>query len=163
MTKNDAPYNQKVTDTLWLEDARALSRYRSLLEVSRFQSWETFSVSEAEELIRANNSIKPWCVGRWYQWAIRVDGKLVGDVGTFVEERKWKRTMKIGYSLDPQFQGKGLMTRALLELFDGARAEQIEVIEAWTDPRNHASIRLLERLGFQKEAEVLNSAFLKGE
>ena len=74
------------------------------------------------------------------------------------------RRLEIGYILAPSHQRRGLMTEALQALvaycFDELRTHRIE---AMISPDNRASIRLVERLGFQGEGGPLRDYWRVGE
>jgi RimJ/RimL family protein N-acetyltransferase len=73
---------------------------------------------------------------------IEYQGRVVGKAGFY-------RFPDIGYILAPDLWGQGLVAEALAPII--ARAFEVaglERITADVDPRNHASIRLLEKLGF---------------
>jgi RimJ/RimL family protein N-acetyltransferase len=91
--------------------------------------------------------------GAVHAWAIadRGDDALIGTATLHSLQREQGRA-EIGYSLVPERQGRGLAAEALRLLlahaFDGL---QLRRLEADVDPRNLASCRLLERLGFRRE------------
>ena len=72
--------------------------------------------------------------------------------------------VEVGCTLKKTFQGKGYATEALTAMvnyfFTILKKHRIV---ASIDPRNTASIRLIERLGFRKEAHFKESYFLRGE
>jgi len=74
------------------------------------------------------------------------------------------RQREIGWSIHPDAQGRGLATEGGAEMlrlgFDGSGLHRIV---AGSDPRNVASIRVMERLGMHREALFTESEFLKGE
>ncbi|MBI2780568.1 MAG: GNAT family N-acetyltransferase [Chloroflexi bacterium] len=71
---------------------------------------------------------------------------------------------EIGWSVHPDFQGLGFATegaRAMLRLgFDVAGLHRIA---AECDPRNTASIRVMEKLGMRREALLVEAELIKGE
>ena len=70
---------------------------------------------------------------------------------------------EIGYDLGTAHWGKGYMTEALqAALLYGFGKMELNRIEAIVYPENTASLRLLERLGFQKEG-LLRQSFRHGE
>jgi RimJ/RimL family protein N-acetyltransferase len=74
------------------------------------------------------------------------------------------RQGEVGWSLHPSAQGRGLATegaRAMLRL--GFEEAGFHRITAGSDPRNTASIKVMERLGMRREATLVDSWFLKGE
>jgi RimJ/RimL family protein N-acetyltransferase len=89
------------------------------------------------------------------QFAVVHDGRAVGSIGLSVNETS--RNGHIGYWCAPSARGGGVTTRALRLLcrhgFDDLRLERLELI---TDPDNHASQRVAEKVGFRREG-VLRS------
>ena len=60
---------------------------------------------------------------------------------------------ELGYVLDPARWGQGLVPEALTPILQfGFERMSLHAIEAWVHPDNHASIRVLAKLGFIKEA-----------
>ncbi len=75
--------------------------------------------------------------------AVVVDGRVVGNVGSFVDP-EFQRT-EVTYWIDREHWGRGIATRALRALL----AERKErPIYARTAADNHASIRVLAKCGF---------------
>lgn len=74
---------------------------------------------------------------------IELDGAAIGKVGC-------RRVPKIGYILHPDFWGKGYAREALAAVIPHVFTHfDVPAIKADIDPRNAASIRLIERLGFE--------------
>lgn len=143
-------------------DAGPLAAYRSVPEVSRYQTWTSFDLAQAEALIEEMASVEPG-PGQWYQLAIEARGELVGDLGYLIDQRE-HATARIGYSLDPAHQGQGLATEALVVFLDWAfPAHRLHRVIASVDPRNTRSSALLERLGFRREAHHVEALWFKGE
>lgn len=71
---------------------------------------------------------------------------------------------EFGYVLGKSYWGKGYMQEAMRPfanaLFD---AFELHRLEAKLDPRNQASARLLERLGFTREGVLRENCISKGE
>ena len=141
---------------LTLVDADAFFRYRSLPEVCRFQSFQPKTHSEVEAFLRDNTCELPDVLGTWRQIAVcLLDGTLIGDVGLHTLD-EWQ--LEIGYTLAPDHQGKGYATEAVAAVLRQAFAVwNKHRVTASVDPENHASIRLLERLGFRLEAHFRKS------
>jgi [ribosomal protein S5]-alanine N-acetyltransferase len=77
--------------------------------------------------------------------------EVVGTVSLFNHMAAHRRA-EIGYALRPDHHGRGLMHDALLAVVGWAFSElKVNRLEADIDPRNLASARSLERLGFQRE------------
>ncbi|MFZ3579602.1 GNAT family N-acetyltransferase [Virgibacillus sp. DJP39] len=86
--------------------------------------------------------------------AIRYDGKLVGTTG--FNNLNWSsRIAHIGYWLGPDYQGKGIMTRATSSLLDYAFTDlQFNRVEIRAAFENTKSRSIPERLGFVKEGQI---------
>ena len=65
------------------DDLAVLCAYRSLPEVARFQSWDTFGPEDGARLIAEQSCREPNIPGTWLQLAIvRADsGEMIGDCG----------------------------------------------------------------------------------
>jgi RimJ/RimL family protein N-acetyltransferase len=88
-----------------------------------------------------------------FQWgvALKTGDVIIGTTTLFqLDERN--RRAEIGYILNRRFWGAGYMNEALRALLEFAFEKMdLRRIEADVDPRNAASVRALERLGFQRE------------
>ena len=81
----------------------------------------------------------------------RADHTLVGTCSLF-HFHVASRRAEIGYALGRPYWGAGYMLEALQALLHYAfQTLDLNRLEADIDPRNPASARTLERLGFQKE------------
>jgi ribosomal-protein-alanine N-acetyltransferase len=98
-------------------------------------------------------------------WAINLknDPKLIGTIGFWRIIKEHFRA-EIGYLLHPDYQGKGIMQEALEEVLDfGFRTLKLHSIEANVNPNNLASIKLLERNRFIKEAYFKENYYYDGK
>ena len=96
-----------------------------------------------------------WRTNAGHQFAITQDGVVVGSIGMSVNEDL--RRGRIGYWCAKEARGRGVTTRALRTLCRWAFDElDLERLELMTDPDNHASQRVAEKVGFQREG-VLRS------
>lgn len=91
------------------------------------------------------------------------DDALIGTCLLFHINRQCRRA-EIGYELRSDAWGRGYMHEALLALVRLGFAElALNRIEADIDPRNVASARSLERLGFTKEGHLRQRWIVDGE
>jgi RimJ/RimL family protein N-acetyltransferase len=91
------------------------------------------------------------------------DGLLLGECSLFNLVPQCRRA-EIGYALAFEAWGKGYMNEALTALLDFGFAElSLNRVEADIDPRNRASAKSLERLGFQKEGHLRERWVVAGE
>jgi ribosomal-protein-alanine N-acetyltransferase len=142
-------------------DLAAFQAYRALPEVGRYQGWSPMSDGEAAEFLSRMEAAPFFTPGEWVQLAIgEPDGTLAGDIGIFLAADSGHA--EIGFTLAPAAQGRGLATAAVREALDLVFAGTgIAEVHAVTDERNAPSIRLLERLGFQRKQR--RDAVFKGE
>lgn len=98
-------------------------------------------------------------------WAIATPGddRLIGGVTLFAIDPAHRRA-EIGYALAPPHWGHGHARAALAAVighaFDGMGLQRLE---ADIDPRNEASCRLVERLGFRREGLLRERWHVAGE
>lgn len=101
----------------------------------------------------------------YINWAIaqKEDNKLIGMIGFFRMQPENFRG-EIGYILNPNFHGKGIMKEASDEAIKfGFEKMNFHSIEAVIDPKNVASEKLLQKLNFEKEAHFKENFFYKNE
>lgn len=145
-------------------DAEAMFALYSDPRVMRFWSFPPWTErSQAEQyLARAWAQME---VGEIFPWAIadRDSNTLIGALTFFSLHREQKR-LEIGYSLSPDWQGRGLAAEALrCAITFGFDTVGLVRIEADIDPRNLASGKLLERLGFVREGLLRKRWRVNGE
>jgi RimJ/RimL family protein N-acetyltransferase len=88
---------------------------------------------------------------------------VIGDVGIHFLGPE-NNQVEIGYTLDKRYRGHGYMTEALSEIIDYlVHSLNKHRIIASIDPINLDSMRLVERLGFRKEAHFKESLFFHGK
>ena len=79
------------------------------------------------------------------------DGVLIGTCTLFAISEQCRRA-EVGYAMASHAWGKAYMDEALRALLNYGFSElKLNRVEADIDPRNEASARSLERLGFKKE------------
>ena len=103
--------------------------------------------------------------GTMMKWGIAMleDDKVIGTATLFNLELSNGRA-EIGYAQNRARWGQGLMHDALQSLLDYAfNRLELRRLEADVDPRNAASIRTLERLGFQREGFLRERWHVNGE
>lgn len=95
--------------------------------------------------------------------ALRSDDTLIGSVTLFHLDFTHRRA-EIGYALGRPYWGKGYMQETLKAVLSYAfEVLDFHRIEADVDPRNAASIRAVERLGFQREGYLRERWQVNGE
>ncbi len=103
--------------------------------------------------------------GASFSWALRLKeaDKLIGTFN-FWNIRKEHYRSEIGYTLHPNYQGKGLMLEALTAALDfGFSTLCFHSVEANVNPANLKSIKLLESSNFVKEAHFKENYYYDGK
>ena len=91
------------------------------------------------------------------------DSQLIGQCTLFSLSAQSRRA-EVGYSMRADAWGQGHMHEALCALLDHGFGEmQLNRVEADIDPRNAASARSLERLGFAREGLLRERWIVAGE
>lgn len=95
--------------------------------------------------------------------AIDVDGEAIGSIGLELHTDIERCSAEVGYWLSEQHWGKGIMTAAL-RVFTTFAFEQFDLTRLYAVPfvRNVASVRILEKTGYQREGLMRRSAIKDG-
>jgi len=113
-------------------------------------------ISETDERFKQRELLK-WAI------ALRATDQLIGCATIFRPDFTHRRA-ELGYILGRRHWRQGYMLEALHALLTYAFTElQLHRLEADVDPRNAASIRTLERLGFQREGYLRERWQVNGE
>ena len=145
-------------------DAAPLFRIFSDDEVVRFWSVGAWTeMAQAEKMIE--EAMAAYQKGGLSRYAIALadTGELIGicNLRGFFEQN---RRCELGYALGSASWGRGYAFEALEALLGHAfSALDMNRIEADIDPRNDASARLLERLGFRQEGYMPERWIVHGE
>jgi ribosomal-protein-alanine N-acetyltransferase len=145
-------------------DLSALYEIFSHPEVMRY--WASPPWTEPEHaVLKLEDAQEGYLTGSALQLGIerRFDHALVGTCSLFHFNFPSRRA-EVGYALGRPFWGSGYMHEALQALLDYAfHTLDLNRVEADIDPRNSASARTLERLGFQREGHLRERWIVSGE
>ncbi|MRN56116.1 GNAT family N-acetyltransferase [Paenibacillus monticola] len=147
-------------------------------EKDRYDIYELYSnedvvkYMEFEPFVTVEDAVNEM---QWYQkifreqsglrWMIEdsESNKVIGTCG-FLNYEKIHNRIEMGYDLTPKFWGKGIMTEVMKCIMDfGFLTMKLNKIETKVEPKNEASIRLMNRLGFHKEGVLRQHEFEKGK
>lgn len=138
----------------WLTaaDAPALYDIFSHPDVARYWSTPAYTeLRQAEELVDEIHDF--FAAGTLFQWGVAERGtdRVIGTT-TLWQIDAGNQRAEIGFALARDRWGQGYMLEAL-RTFLGWCFDELDLrrIEADVDPGNAGSLRLLERLGFQRE------------
>ena len=146
-------------------DLEAFSAYRSDPDVAKYQSWELpYKMDQAFLFLADINRFKPGTPGEWYQLAVERQGQpgIIGDVA-FQINRDDPLQAEIGFTFDRSFQNQGYATEAVKNLLNFLFTQMnLHRVVAICDVENHASVRLLERIGMRREGHFIENVWFKG-
>ena len=145
-------------------DADDLFALQSDTRVMRY--WSHPAWTEREQAVRRIEQLeRDRETSEFYSWAVTQNGSdaLIGTVSLFAIHREQRRA-EIGYALSSALWGRGYATEMLRPAIDFAFTTlDLERLEADIDPRNEASCRLIERVGFVREGLLRERWRVAGE
>ncbi|WP_163322924.1 GNAT family N-acetyltransferase [Draconibacterium mangrovi] len=140
-------------------DKHAILKYRSDAEANKYQGWIPKTINDVETFF-GKLSAEFNVPDTWFQLAVveKNNNELIGDIGIhFIDEQQ----VELGYTIAKHKQGLGFATEAAKAVIDHLFGElKKHRITASIDPENIASVALLEKLGFRKEAHFRESLLL---
>jgi RimJ/RimL family protein N-acetyltransferase len=144
------------------DDAAAMHRIMSNPVAMRY--WSTPPHAEIDQTERWMASMVEADPAACDDFIVTLDGALIGKLGAW-------RLPEIGFLIDPAHWGHGYAFEALAAYIDRRRALGSTELTADVDPRNFASLRLLDRCGFvethrakgawQVGSELCDSTYLR--
>ena len=167
-------------EALELSDVQDVFEIFSDSKVMRYWSRPPMQeTAEAEELV--TDAIEAFAKGTSFRWGVRARENALGNPSDAARERahppiigtvslfhldEQNRRGEIGYALNSAYWGRGLMHEALMAVVAYAFDQNgldLGRLEADLDPRNAASLRSLERLGFVREGLLRERWIVAGE
>lgn len=143
-------------DAIWntIDSQREhLGRWLPFVEMTTERAFTEFYVTTAVE--GAARNLEP-------QFVIRVDGVFAGLVG-FRSTDRFNRRTEIGYWISKEFEGRGLMTRAVIALVNLAFSDLgMNRVQIRCATGNDRSRRIPIRLGFRLEGVERDGELLSG-
>jgi RimJ/RimL family protein N-acetyltransferase len=83
-------------------------------------------------------------------------GQLIGDIRIYFLDGDFQ--VEIGYTISLDYQGNGYAVEAVKAVIEYLFSDLMKHrVTASVDPDNKKSIRLLEKIGFRKEAHFIKS------
>lgn len=101
---------------------------------------------------------------RWWLCPRNESHTLIGSIGLTAIARGPFQNAMLGYAIDKQLEGQGLMREALLAIIEHAFSPKIHLhrVQANVRPENLRSLRLLESLGFEREGFAKDYLYING-
>ena len=133
-----------------------------IVELTAFAAPKDLAAAREELLTYA---VRNFQASTGIRWGIVLKGQpdLIGPLGfdQWVKESGYHA--RVGYDLRKEYRRRGLMTEAMTAILDwGFDALRLNKVEALTDPRNVASMRLLEKLGFHRDGVLRENTYFEG-
>lgn len=129
-----------------MEDLQDLFEYLSDPKVVEFEPYKPMSMEETKENLE-------WRIGTEEMIAMELKSthKMIGNV--YLGKREFE-ALELGFVLNRKYWGNGYATEGCKALMRQAFSNGIHRIYAECDPVNVNSWRLLEALGFRREAHL---------
>lgn len=135
--------------------------YADDAEWARFLPLPTPYTREHSEQFVARQLLLPW--DQHPSWAIEHEARVVGGINLRFSENE--RIGEVGYAVARRVWGSGLATEALCSVIDAAfsACPELARIRATADPRNGASLRVMEKAGMRREGTLRKNRYTRGE
>lgn len=119
---------------------------------------------QRERLVKALADMAAGALLRWWLQPLDDDSTLAGHIGLSQIARGPFQNAMLGYAIDADCQGQGLMREALQAIIEHAFSPSVHLhrIQANVRPENGRSVRLLQRLGFEDEGLAREYLFIDG-
>lgn len=133
------------------EDLQDLYEYLSDGEVLKYEPYLPMNLEEtkAELAVRIGSD-------EMIAVELKADHKLIGNV--YLGKREFE-SLELGYVFNKAYWGRGYAREACHGLIEKAFSEGVHQIYAECDPCNQNSWRLLEWLGFSREAHFCQNVY----
>ena len=139
-------------------DADAISDYSQDDEYAFFMLPGQF---DRAALARRLAASRPW--NEHVAFAIVADGQVIGEVALSIDHANG--IADLGYGVARTHWGRGIATEAAQATIDYGFTAFADLAKVWAhvDPCNAGSVRVLEKLGMQREAWLRSHAVRRGE
>ena len=133
------------------EDVQDLFEYLSDKEVVKYEPYKPLTFDETKENLE-------WRIGTDEMIAVELKNshKMIGNV--YMGKRDFE-ALEIGYVFNRNYWGYGYATESCKALIQQAFSNGVHRIYAECDPNNNSSWKLLESLGFQREAHFRKNVY----
>lgn len=133
------------------EDIQDLFEYLSDKEVVKYEPYKPLTFDETKENLE-------WRIGTDEMIAVELKNshKMIGNV--YMGKRDFE-AVEIGYVFNRNYWGNGYAAESFKALIQQAFSNGVHRIYAECDPNNKNSWKLLEALGFQREAHFRKNVY----
>ena len=146
-----------------LDDSNEIFIIRSNDDIMRYMDVPRhYSISDSKKLIQSIE--ESYINEKGINWAIiqKQSNVFLGYIG-FIRITSEHCRAELGYALKPEYWGKGYMYEAINRLVKfGFEEMKLHSVEANVNPMNERSKKVLERVGFKKEAYFRENYLFNG-
>lgn len=132
-------------------DLQDLYEYLSDAEVVKYEPYQPMNMSEVE-----NNLDWRISTDEMIAVELKANGKMIGNV--YLGKRDFE-SLEIGYVFNKEYWGKGYAKESCSALIQQSFKNGVHRIFAECDPQNSNSWKLLEALGFTREAYLKQNIY----
>ena len=145
-----------------MDDAQAIVKYANNKKIwrnLRDAFPHPYTLSDAEDFLNKVTVQEPECV-----FAISTKAEAIGGIGMVIGEDVHRYAAELGYWLAEPFWNQGIMTHAV-KLITEYAFMNLNLYRIYAEPYegNDASVRVLEKAGFQYEGRLRTSAYKDGK
>jgi len=129
---------------------------RRLLLDPRIQAWlappplEPLSASDVDNLLQRD--IQHWRTHGFGPWLVHERGAFRARIG--LRRSEVLNAVELAWAVTPESWGRGIATRTARAALELAAERSLGQVVAFTTPGNHASLRVMERLGMRRQGEI---------
>ena len=146
------------------KDIESIYRFYSDRESLKYIARDLFT--KIEKAVEKVNLFQKYYEERkaiWWTFNQKPKDEFIGFGGLF-EISKESNKAEIGYGLLPEYWGNGIMSEVVEKLVDfGFNEMKLHKIYGRITPGHNASIRILEKFGFQKEGVLRDDEFAQNK
>jgi ribosomal-protein-alanine N-acetyltransferase len=143
------------------KDENDLHVWASNVNVTRFINWDRHrNMEDTREFLKIVLELTERNSLIFMAVALKSTRQVIGSVGIFQRSDLSRYTLELGYCLGEEWWGKGYMMESCLAIMDYGflTMPYLERIEANCVVPNHASRKLMEKIGMQREGILRNFA-----
>ncbi|MCU0104605.1 GNAT family N-acetyltransferase [Acholeplasma vituli] len=127
------------------EDLSNIHAYASDEDTTKYMLWGPNTLEDTQDFLNYVLSCYQKNPITHYEYGVEFEGKIIGGIALIVDYENLKA--EIGWIIHKDYQRRGLMYQAALQMIEFAKTLKIKTIYATADSRNVASYKLMEKLG----------------
>jgi len=144
-----------------VSDLKNLLKYANNLKIAQNMTNafpHPYSKEAGKKFIAMANSKIPVSI-----FAICINNQAIGGIGVHPQQDIHEKCAELGYWLAEPFWGKGIVSKAVLQMIDFA-FQNFDIVRLYARPfsSNIGSQKVLEKCGFKHEATLKKSIYKNG-